>query len=272
MNRARAWLARLWGGSPSIDSGGAKPAPVSARLRAELARERTRRVLSAEAPEVQGTRPQSQPLARFRMTVDEGGDWRVLLGGCTSLGHAGGEGAEVGIHGDLAPLHGELAVAESFHGGQGWLLRLMPGQTAHAEGQPVDSTVALTQGLQLCLGESTHFDVRRNDPASASVRLEPQDPAEVAGAGGLLLWYPGPGGIVRIGGDVDALIGISGTVHPVLCEGQEDSLLLVCEGGFLRAGDDSRQYVVSLPIEEPIEILARTRPGEAPVAICFLPW
>lgn len=206
------------------------------------------------------------------MTVDEGGDWRVLLGGGTSLGHAGAGEALVGIHGDLAPLHGQLVAAESFHGGQGWLLELAEGQSAQQNGHPVDRAASLSHGMSLRLGESTCLDVRRNDPASASLRLEPVEPTAVSGAGGLLLWYPGPGGSIRVGGDVQALIGLPGTVHPVLLEAQADCILLVCEGGFLRAERPGEEQVVPLPIQKPVEILARTRPGEPPVAICFLPW
>lgn len=206
------------------------------------------------------------------MTVDEGGDWRVLLGGGTTIGHAGAGKAQVGIHGDLAPLHAELVAAESFHAGQGWMLHLAASQEAQQDGQAVQSSLPLTHGMELRLGQATCFKVLRNDPASASLRLEPRDPTEVSGAGGLLLWYPGPGGSLRVGGDVQALIGLPGTVHPVLLEGQSDCLLLVCEGGFSRTEGDSTEQVVALPIREPIEILARTRPNAAPVAICFLPW
>lgn len=262
-------MSRLWGGLSPEDMAGARVAPSSSRLRAELAHQRS---IRAEDPGESDVIPAAESSERFRMTVDEGGDWRVLLGGCTSLGHAGGAKAQVGIHGDLAPKHGELTAAESFHGGQGWLLKLTEGESAHAGGQPVGSSLALTHGMELRLGESSCFDVKRNDPASASLRLEPLEPTEVAGAGGLLLWFPGPGGSLRIGGDVQALIGIPGTIHPVLCEAGEGCLLLVCEGGFLGEEGSATERVIPLPIVKPTEVLARTCPGQAPVAICFLPW
>lgn len=123
--------------------------------------------------------------ARFLASIDDGGEWLVVVGERCSVRRGGGLTVEVDAGG------GELALRPSFHGGAAW--------TYTAPGASVAR--ALADGERVELGARAGFVFRRPDEGSASAVLELQNGLEAAHAPRVLLWVPGAGGRVRIGLD-----------------------------------------------------------------------
>ena len=110
--------------------------------------------------------------------------------------------------------------------------------------------------------------MRRPDPASASLALVPSRDDVLGGAGGLLAWFPGPGGRLRLGADRGALLGLPGAESEVVLEADAEGLVLV----HAVVGAAPVEHRLEFPLRQPVELRLLLRGPEAPAtSICFLP-
>lgn len=268
---------------------GAPSAPQSSSLRAALAAARegatphsapdaaTPDAASPDTATLPGEpAPASEAPLRLRLAIDDVGDWAVHIGGTVLLGQAGAGRAHVGLHASVAPVHAWLRASSSFHGGEGWDLVPAPGEEVLLDGVPLGGPAPLHDGARVSLGPELCLTVRRPDPASASLVLCAERDEVLGGAGGVLAWFPGPGGRIRLGPDQQALLGLPGAQDEVLLEASSAGLFLA-GGGALRGqaplGGDGEltEAWIPLPLVEVHEVRLRLR-GEAPAtSLCFLP-
>jgi len=216
--------------------------------------------------------------SRLRLAVDDVGDWSVHIGGTILLGQAGAGRAHIALHAPVAAVHAWLRASSSFHGGEGWDLVPAPGEEVLLDGAPLSGPAPLHDGARVALGPELSLTVRRPDPASASLLLCAERDEVLGGAGGVLAWFPGPGGRIRLGPDRQALLGLAGAQDEVLLEACDGGLLLVRGGaaaGEKPAGggqaDEPTEAWIPLPLEQVHEVRLRLR-GDAPAtSLCFLP-
>lgn len=251
-------LARFRGTGPAPQD--LPSAPRSASLRAALAEARAGQETPV-SPECPAASPRGSTL---RLAVDDVGDWIVRVGGGFSLGQAGARHCDLPVHGPLQPLHAFLEPLEGFHGGEAW--SIVPASGAHVllDGSPVDSQQVLRDGQSLDLA-GARFTVRAPDPASASLVLVPEGDHLLGGAGGLLAWFPGPGGQVRIGGDAQALLPLPGAQAEVLLEATSDRLDLATLDG-----EQVSSQQVGLPLTGDLVVELPLVKGARPTALCLL--
>lgn len=205
---------------------------------------------------------------RLRLAVDDVGDWEVVVGGPLLLGQVGAGYADVGLHAAVAAEHAWLRPTASFHGGEGWDLAPAAGAEVCVNGESIREARPLLDRAVIELGGGTTFEVRRPDPASASLALVPARDDVLGGAGGLLVWFPGPGGRLRLGADRGALLGLPGAESEVVLEADADGLVLI------HAAPDAEpvEHRFDLPLRVPAELRLPLRgPEAAATAICFLP-
>ncbi len=219
--------------------------------------------------------------SRLRLAVDDVGDWSVHIGGTILLGQAGAGRAHIALHAPVAAVHAWLRASSSFHGGEGWDLVPAPGEEVLLDGVPLSGPAPLHDGACVALGPELSLTVRRPDPASASLLLCAERDEVLGGAGGVLAWFPGPGGRIRLGPDRQALLGLAGAQDEVLLEACDGGLLLVRGGAVPAAAaeesasggqaDEPTEAWIPLPLEQVHEVRLRLR-GDAPAtSLCFLP-
>ncbi|MBL6721969.1 MAG: hypothetical protein ISQ08_11230 [Planctomycetes bacterium] len=232
---------------------------------------------ASSGPDLGGGSASQAPL-RLRLAIDDVGDWSVHIGGTILLGQAGAGRAHVGLHAPVAAVHASLRAASSFHGGEGWDLVPAPGEEVLLDGVPLDGPAALGDGARVALGPDLCLTVRRPDPASASLLLCAERDEVLGGAGGVLAWFPGPGGRIRLGPDRQALLGLAGAEEDLLLEASDGGILLV-RGAAPAAGepaggagaDEPTEAWIPLPLEEVREVRLRLRGDAAATSLCFLP-
>ena len=264
----------------------APSAPRSTSLRAALAAAReggtshsAPGAASADAASLPGEpAPASEAPLRLRLAIDDVGDWAVHIGGTVLLGQAGAGRAHVGLHAPVAPVHAWLRASSSFHGGEGWDLVPAPGEEVLLDGVPLDGPAPLHDGARISLGPELCLTVRRPDPASASLVLCAERDEVLGGAGGVLAWFPGPGGRIRLGPDQQALLGLPGAQDEVLLEASSAGLFLAGSGALPgraapagEGGTEPTEAWIPLPLVEVHEVRLRLRGEAAATSFCFLP-
>ncbi len=159
------------------------------------------RVLSSTPePTEQGLSRSSPIQPAFDLEIDGVGEFLVVSGSLVTIGHPGGQVADLRILADIDPSHVRLVCSESFHAGPGWRVEPVGEQVIAVRGQPIDPGGAVMHDddeVQLA-GDLT-FVFRRLDAASGSAILELLHGAECAGRKRVLLLAPGPFGRVRLG-------------------------------------------------------------------------
>jgi len=222
-DRAQVWRRRLYGEEAgrrgSVDDGQsprAKSGIISALegLLTDMRDERTRsgvRRKSAPVADASGTFPAAAdsadlvgfaavpPDRRFRLEVDDIGEFLVILKSDVTLGHSRAGLADLPIMADIDPEHVRLIRTESFHAGPGWRIEPMKDQRIAVAGQLLDpGGGALLDGDQVQVAGNLAFVFRRPEAASGSAVLELLHGAECVGARRVLLLSPGEAGRVRM--------------------------------------------------------------------------
>lgn len=136
---------------------------------------------------------------RFRLAVDDIGEFLVLHAPQLSIGHALAGRADLPIAADIDPEHVRLVRTESFHAGPGWRIEALRGQRVAIGGQIVDAGgAALLDGDEVQLARNLAFVFRRPEAASGSALLELLHGAECIGTSRVILLAPGEAGRLRI--------------------------------------------------------------------------
>lgn len=196
---------------------------------------------------------------RFRLAVDDGGEWLVAHGDDLAIGHARSKEVELPLLADVLARHAILrAQAESFHAGAGWSIEpsealIAAGGAIAVDGVARREPTRLARGdrIELAAAVRARFDVP--DPASCSATLEFDRGVECCGAQRVLLLVRGPGGRIGIGRrGVDA-VRVGRLAEPVILELGE-ALTLRCTLG-LRLGDQPprESVAIELPLRERVD-------------------
>jgi hypothetical protein len=180
---------------------------------------------------------------RALLSVDDGGEWLVVVGRRCVLGHTRGGRADIGLFADVEAEHLTLELVESFHGGAAWQLLVTGGREVRstaprAETFAPGARVPLVDGTRVVLAPKLAFVFQRPDPASASARLLLEHGHEAAGASRVLLLVPGVAGRALVSASRTAHVQVAGLTAEVELAATEraDGLDVRCVGGVRVAG------------------------------------
>lgn len=197
------------------------------------------------------------PALRCIASIDDAGDYLFLCGSAVTFGHKLAGDADIGLLGDVEPLHGTLRFVESFHGGRAW----------HVQGKGL-SRRTLFDGDVVDLGAAASWTTVIADPGSGSVLLELGRHADASGPRRVILFAPGASGEIRVGAVRGAHVPVSGLDHPVGVHwnGRRD-LVFRCDGGARRASaapDGQTDCAVELPVTTRVDLAFGAAPGRRP--------
>lgn len=194
-------------------------------------------------------------------SVDDAGDILIVSGSSLTLGHRATGDPDVGFLGDVDPIHGRIALQQSFHGGQSWVLDL-----------PDSAPKALHDGDQVSLGASAEFRFEQRDVASASASLALLRGTDAHGARRVILLAPGASGTVRIGPRLRTHVPVAGLTSEIEITRGVDAadapaLVFACEAGARLAGapaSDATSVTVPLPVESRTDLAFGAAPDRRP--------
>jgi hypothetical protein len=194
---------------------------------------------------------------RFRLTVDDGGEFLVLAGESATLGHAHAARADLPLLADLEPIHARFSLQADFHSGPSWSVAPVGSARVRVQGVPVaNESATLEDGDELELGGNVHCLFRLPERASGSALLEFLHGAESEGAVRVLLMAPGLAGRIRIGPRVTRHIPVAGLEHEVELMAEADELRVACVGG-LRGMGPAGPLSVALEQRLPLPLSGR---------------
>jgi hypothetical protein len=175
---------------------------------------------------------------RFRLAVDDIGEFLVVHSARVTIGHAHAGLADLPVAADVDPEHARLIRTESFHAGPGWRIEALREQRIAIDGHELDAGGgALLDGDEVRLARNLAFVFRRPEAASGSALLEFLHGAECAGTRRVLLLAPGPAGRLRLGSTSGRHLVSRRLEHDVTLWIDGDELVVECAGS-LRAEHD----------------------------------
>ncbi|MCK6449037.1 MAG: hypothetical protein L6Q99_21790 [Planctomycetes bacterium] len=216
---------------------------------------------------------------RFRLAIDDAGEFLVVGGDRLVLGHASHRGADLPVLADLFAEHATFEFRpETFHAPASW--RLSPARELVASGRElrVDGRV-VRDAHELAHGERIEFSgqlAARTSvpvPESSTFLLEFERGAECLGAQRVLLLAPGPGGLVRIGRRARSHARVSRLSGDVRIFEDGGRLLALADGQFrLDDGELATEHRIVLPLDR-LHTLTHSRAahGEPPFVITLAP-
>jgi hypothetical protein len=238
--------------SPAIISGGASRAssadrPASAASTNGSGTRRTSAMPAADsraatmarviAPNADVAPRDGEPVVRFHVAVDDGGEFFVAGGAALTLGHLRSPEASLPFLADVENRHVRFVCTESFHGGTCWSLERLAARDARVNGEELgDAPRVLRDGDEVVLARNLALRYRQPDDSSGSALLELAAGAECQGVRRVVLLAPGEAGRVRIGSKRNRHIPVPDLAHEVLLVWSNGALSVNCAGGVRLAG------------------------------------
>ncbi|MCE9593614.1 MAG: hypothetical protein K8S98_05425 [Planctomycetes bacterium] len=142
---------------------------------------------------------------RFQLAVDDAGEFLVAGGRTLTLGHAKNRAVDLPVLADLYAEHARFEFRpETFHQAASWRLTPTPellaaGRDLAVDGRPVGAGLDVGHGQRIEFSPQLAARLTAPAPASSTFLLEFERGAECLGAQRILLFAPGPGGLVVIG-------------------------------------------------------------------------
>jgi hypothetical protein len=220
-------------------------ARASSPLTAFLAEMRVRRAVSehADPASANGTRAQAPApssgarCSRFRLAIDDAGEFLVVVGGEFVLGHLSSKIADLPFLSEVEREHARLRLAVGFQGGASWRIEPIGASIVRIGANPVPAHGrALADGDEVTLGARLAFHFRSTDPSSAAAMLDLRHGAECHGASRILLVPLGLEG--RVG------IGARGTRHVSVPSLEHEIALFVAEVQDAATGELGRRISI----------------------------
>lgn len=219
------------------------------------------------------------PRVRFQLAVDDAGEFLVVGGDSLLLGHAKNRDADLPVLADLFGEHARLEFRpETFHAPATWRVTPTRELAAHGRALVVDGR-AIGDSHDLAHGERIEFSpqlaarIGAPVPASSTFLLEFERGAECLGAQRVLLFAPGPGGLILIGRRARSHARVA-RLGGELRLFEDRSRLVAVSDVALRtdAGELATEHRFDLPPRERIALtFSRAAHGEPPFVVTLSP-
>ncbi len=209
-------------------------------------------------------------LHRLLASIDDAGDYVLLLGDSIGVGHRAAGRACLEFLGDLEAEHAVFELATSFHGGEGWSLRAAIGVAPpRVDGEELapGSSRPLFDGDEVYLGTSAAFFVRKPDDSSSSLVLDLARGTDCHGARRIALVGLGEAARIRVGRNRRRHVPVVGLGHDIDMVARRDRLDLRCDGGVRLAGtpaDGAVELAIPLPLTGRIDVATGAAPDRLP--------
>lgn len=239
---------------------------------------------SAETDRGALDRAAAQRTSRFRLAIDDVGEFTTVAGSECVLGHVASARADLRFPGSIEREHARLVQSSDFHSGSSWRIVPIGAARVAVGGREVDAAGrALSDGDRVELGDNAVFEFMESDPASSSAILELLHGLECSGAPRILLLSMGREGRVRIDSTAARPLRVQASLHGVALELIENAssasalrLSLACAGGVERGPRPSASSPTSLSLLLPPERMERFTFGargtdSAPFSIALSP-
>ena len=222
--------------------------------------------------------PAAAATLRFRLTVDDGGEFLVLLGAQPSVGHTHGGRADLPLLADLEAVHARFLLRGDFHTGPSWSVLPQRPAEVRVDGRAVVGEPArLDDGDELELGSNVRLVFHLPERSSGSALLELKHGLESEGTMHVLLLAPGLAGRVRIGPHAARHVPVAGLEHEVELSADARGLKIGCSGGVRGFGPSGElapatEQCLPFPLSGRYDLSVNARPsGRVPFGLGLWP-